>query len=112
MANADDVRRLALALPGVVEIESDGFDFRVAGTPVSPARPTASRPRNRADRADQAPGHLTLPAASCGAARTRHKHRLPVLLPRQDGRLNWLASRMPGSFTRYAPADRVLNCSA
>jgi hypothetical protein len=31
MADADDVRRLALALPGVVEIESDGFDFRVAG---------------------------------------------------------------------------------
>ena len=27
---ADGVRRLALALPGVVEIESDGFDFRVA----------------------------------------------------------------------------------
>jgi hypothetical protein len=31
MADADDVRRLALALPQVVEIESDGFDFRVAG---------------------------------------------------------------------------------
>ena len=30
MADADDVRRLALALPDVVEIESDGFDFRVA----------------------------------------------------------------------------------
>jgi hypothetical protein len=30
MADADDVRGLALALPGVVEIESDGFDFRVA----------------------------------------------------------------------------------
>ena len=30
MAYADDVRRLALALPGVVEIDSDGFDFRVA----------------------------------------------------------------------------------
>jgi hypothetical protein len=30
MANADDVRRLALALPHVVEIDSDGFDFRVA----------------------------------------------------------------------------------
>jgi hypothetical protein len=28
---ADDVRQLALALPGVAEIESDGFDFRVAG---------------------------------------------------------------------------------
>jgi hypothetical protein len=30
MANADDVRRLALALPHVAEIDSDGFDFRVA----------------------------------------------------------------------------------
>src|SRR5580765_6720940 len=29
MADADDVRRLALALPGVEEIASDGFDFRV-----------------------------------------------------------------------------------
>ena len=31
MADEDDVRRLALALPGVEEIDSDGFDFRVAG---------------------------------------------------------------------------------
>jgi hypothetical protein len=31
MADADDVRRLALALPDVAEIDSDGFDFRVAG---------------------------------------------------------------------------------
>ena len=30
MADADDVRRLALALPHVSEIESSGFDFRVA----------------------------------------------------------------------------------
>jgi hypothetical protein len=30
MADADDVRRLALALPHVIEIDSDGFDFRVA----------------------------------------------------------------------------------
>jgi hypothetical protein len=29
--SADDVRWLALALPGVVEIDSEGFDFRVAG---------------------------------------------------------------------------------
>ena len=30
MADADDVRRLALALPDVAEIDSEGFDFRVA----------------------------------------------------------------------------------
>jgi hypothetical protein len=30
MADADDVRRIALALPQVAEIDSDGFDFRVA----------------------------------------------------------------------------------
>ena len=29
MADADDVRRLALGLPHVEEIESEGFDFRV-----------------------------------------------------------------------------------
>jgi hypothetical protein len=29
VADADDVRRVALALPHVVEIDSDGFDFRV-----------------------------------------------------------------------------------
>ena len=31
MADADDVRRLALAMPHVEEIDSDGFDFRVGG---------------------------------------------------------------------------------
>jgi hypothetical protein len=31
MADADDVCRLALSLPEVEEIDSDGFDFRVAG---------------------------------------------------------------------------------
>jgi hypothetical protein len=31
MADADDVRRLALALSDVEEIASEGFDFRVAG---------------------------------------------------------------------------------
>ena len=30
MADADDVREIALSLPGVVEIDSEGFDFRVA----------------------------------------------------------------------------------
>ena len=31
MADADDVRRVALALPHTEEIDSDGFDFRVGG---------------------------------------------------------------------------------
>ena len=31
VADADDVRRLAQALPVVEEIDSDGFDFRVGG---------------------------------------------------------------------------------
>jgi hypothetical protein len=31
MADAEDVRRLALGLPHVAEIDSDGFDFRVGG---------------------------------------------------------------------------------
>ena len=31
MADADDVRRLALGLPHVEEIDCDGFDFRVDG---------------------------------------------------------------------------------
>ncbi|HLU56980.1 MAG TPA: MmcQ/YjbR family DNA-binding protein [Pseudonocardia sp.] len=31
MATEDDVRRIACALPGVEEIPSEGFDFRVGG---------------------------------------------------------------------------------
>src|SRR3974390_2680756 len=31
MADAEDVRRLALSLPHVEEIDCDGFDFRVGG---------------------------------------------------------------------------------
>lgn len=31
MADADDVRQLSTALPHVVEVDSDGFDFRVGG---------------------------------------------------------------------------------
>jgi hypothetical protein len=47
MADADDVRHLALALPHVVEIDSDGFDFRVAdkGFVWSYPERTPGRPR-------------------------------------------------------------------
>jgi hypothetical protein len=47
MADADDVRRLALDLPDVEEIDSDGFDFRVAGKGFIWSYPerTAGKPR-------------------------------------------------------------------
>ena len=52
MADADDVRRLALALPGVIEIDSDGFDFRVAGQGFIWSYPERSPGRPRLIRTD------------------------------------------------------------
>ncbi|GAA3779086.1 hypothetical protein GCM10022379_52570 [Micromonospora maritima] len=47
VVDADDVRRVASALPHVVEIDSDGFDFRVAdkGFVWSYPERTPGRPR-------------------------------------------------------------------
>src|SRR5215475_230190 len=47
MADGDDVRALALSLPHVVEIDSDGFDFRVGdkGFVWSSPEPLAGHPR-------------------------------------------------------------------
>jgi hypothetical protein len=50
--HADDVRRVALALPGVAEIESDGFDFRVAGKGFVWSYPEHRRGRPRVIRTD------------------------------------------------------------
>ncbi|MDT4925953.1 MAG: hypothetical protein QOG01_3666 [Pseudonocardiales bacterium] len=52
MADADDVRRLALALPGVAEIESDGFDFRVADKGFIWSYPERTPGRRRRIRTD------------------------------------------------------------
>jgi hypothetical protein len=52
MADADDVRRFALALPHVVEIESDGFDFRVADKGFVWSYPERSPGRKRVIRTD------------------------------------------------------------
>jgi hypothetical protein len=52
MADAEDVRRLALALPHVVEIDSDGFDFRVAGKGFVWSYPERRPGRPRVVRAD------------------------------------------------------------
>ena len=52
MADADDVRRLALGLPHAEEIDSDGFDFRVGGKGFVwsyPERPPGQRRRIRTD---------------------------------------------------------------
>jgi hypothetical protein len=52
MADADDVRRLAQALPDVVEIESEGFDFRVADKGFVWSYPERSPGRKRVIRTD------------------------------------------------------------
>ncbi len=54
MADADDVRRLALALPQVVEIESAGFDFRVAGKGFAWSYPERTPGKPRVIRTDVA----------------------------------------------------------
>ena len=52
MADADDVRDLAMALPHVTEIESDGFDFRVAGKGFVWSYPERQPGRSRVIRTD------------------------------------------------------------
>jgi hypothetical protein len=52
MADADDVRGLALALPHVEEIDSDGFDFRVDGKGFVWSYPERTAGRPRVIRAD------------------------------------------------------------
>ena len=52
MAEADDVRRLALALPHVQEIDSDGFDFRVADKGFVWSYPQGQRGKPRLIRTD------------------------------------------------------------
>ena len=52
MADADDVRALALALPQVVEIESEGFDFRVADKGFVWSYPERSPGKKRVIRTD------------------------------------------------------------
>jgi hypothetical protein len=54
MADADDVRRIASALPHVNEIESDGFDFRVGGKGFVWSYPERIPGRGRVIRTDVA----------------------------------------------------------
>jgi hypothetical protein len=54
VADADDVRRLALALPQVEEIDSDGFDFRVGGRGFVWSYPERTPGRPRVIRTDVA----------------------------------------------------------
>ena len=52
VADADDVRRLALALPQVEEVDSDGFDFRVGGKGFVWSYPERTPGRPRVIRTD------------------------------------------------------------
>jgi hypothetical protein len=52
MADADDVRRLALGLPHVEEIESEGFDFRVGNKGFVWSYPERQPGRRRVIRTD------------------------------------------------------------
>jgi hypothetical protein len=52
VSDADDVRAIAMSLPGVVEIESDGFDFRVAGHGFVWSYPERAPGRRRTIRTD------------------------------------------------------------
>jgi hypothetical protein len=52
VADADDVRRLALGLPHVEEIDSDGFDFRVGGKGFVWSYPDREPGRRRVIRTD------------------------------------------------------------
>jgi hypothetical protein len=52
MAEADDVRRLALSLDGVAEIDSEGFDFRVGGKGFVWSYPDRGPGRRRVIRTD------------------------------------------------------------
>jgi hypothetical protein len=52
LSDADDVRAIATSLAGVVEIDSDGFDFRVAGHGFVWSYPERSPGRSRTIRSD------------------------------------------------------------
>jgi hypothetical protein len=54
VATEDDVRRIALALPHVEEIESEGFDFRVGGKGFVWSYPERVPGRRRVIRTDVA----------------------------------------------------------
>ena len=74
MADADDVRRLALALPGVEEIPSDGFDFRVGGQGFIWSYPERRPGQRRAIRTSSASA-IEVPPGSRG----RRAHRSDTL---------------------------------
>jgi hypothetical protein len=52
MADAEDVRRVALSLPQVVELDSDGFDFRVGNKGFVWSYPERVPGRSRLIRSD------------------------------------------------------------
>ncbi len=93
MADEHDVRRIAASLPDVVEIPSEGFDFRVAGRGFVWSYPerVAGRPRViRADIAvlyvgDEAEKQALLLGEPHLFFTTRGYDGLPLVMLRLDG---------------------------
>ena len=86
MADEDDVRRLALTLPGVEEIDSDGFDFRVGGKGFVWSYPERKPGRVRARRRTSSSSAIVFPPGSAPSGADRpvdqfpHQVSMPVVL--------------------------------
>ena len=92
MADARDVRRLALSLAGVEEIECDGFDFRVGGRGFVWSYPEHAPGRRRVLRddiavlfvGDEAERQALLRGEPDLFFSTRSYERLPLVLVRLE----------------------------
>jgi hypothetical protein len=116
MADADDVRRLALALPHVEEVDSDGFDFRVGGRGFVwsyPERPPGQRRVIRTDIAvlyvgDEAEKQALVLGEPALFFTTPGYDGLPLVmlrLPEVDG--GRLTELITDAWRMRAPADLV-----
>ena len=112
MANADDVRRLALTLPQVEEIDSDRFDFRVGGSGSIwsyPERRQGQPGRIRTDVAvlyvgDEAEKQaLLLGEPDIFFTAPEYGHWPLVLLPAGGGRAGRLAELITDAWRMRAP---------
>ena len=135
MADADDVRELALALPHVVEIESEGFDFRVDNKGFVwsyPERRPGKRREIRTDIAvlyvgDEAekqalllgepavffttPGYDGTSLSSCAGGQGQSPHRLVARAHSRRHSGRWEQQGQPGHWRRKDAVCRSPDCT-